>query len=145
MVDVAKKHGAPFIKHTDGDIWSIMDDLVEIGCDAIDPLEPIARMDIGEAKRRYGDKLALVGNVDCGELLSRGTPGQVEDAAKEIITKAAVGGGHVLASCNSIHPAVDPANYRAMVEAGQRHGAYPLAERMVEEYGEQSYITRQLD
>jgi uroporphyrinogen decarboxylase len=80
-------------------------------------------MDIGEAKRRYGDKLALLGNVDCGELLSRGTPGQVEDAVKETIAKAAVGGGHVLASSNSIDPAVDPANYRAMVEAGRRHGA----------------------
>jgi len=145
MVDIAKQHEVPFIKHTDGDIWAIMDDLVEIGCDAIDPLEPIANMDIGEAKRRYGDKLALLGNVDCGELLSRGTPAQVEEAVKETIAKGSVGGGHVLASSNSIHPAVDPANYRAMVDAGRRHGQYPLDERMVEECSQRSYITPQLD
>ncbi len=145
MVDVAKKHSVPFIKHTDGDIWAIMDDLVEIGCDAVDPLEPIANMDIGEAKRRYGDRLALLGNVDCGELLSRGTPEQVEEAVKETIAKGSVGGGHVLASSNSIHPAVDPANYRAMVEAGRRHGVYPLDEEMIEQYAGRNYIAPQLD
>lgn len=143
MVDVAKARGVPFIKHTDGNLWPIIDMLVDTGLDALDPIEPIAGMDIGEVKQRYGDRIALAGNVDCGELLSRGTPEEVEEAVKETIAKAAVGGGHILASSNSIHPAVNPENYRAMVEAGKRYGQYPLDPTMVEEYRTKNYIASQ--
>jgi len=121
IIEVTHRAGAPFVKHTDGNIWPILDLMVDAGIDAIDPLEPIASMDIGEVKRAYGDRLALCGNVDCGELLSRGTPEQVVEAVKETIAKASPGGGHVLASSNSIHPAVRPENYRAMLDAaGER-------------------------
>jgi len=117
MVDVAKAHRVPFIKHTDGNLWPILDMIVDTGIDALDPIEPIAEMDIGDVKERYGDRIAVAGNVDCGELLSRGTPHDVVEAVKETIAKASPGGGHILASSNSIHPAVKPENYQAMVHA----------------------------
>lgn len=142
MVDLARARGVPFIKHTDGNIWPIIDMIVDTGIDALDPLEPIAGMDIGEVKQRYGDRIAVAGNVDCGELLSRGTPKDVVDAVKETLAKAAPGGGHILASSNSIHPAVNPENYRTMVEAGKRYGQYPLDPLMVEKYRTKNYIAR---
>jgi len=143
-IDVAKAKGVPFIKHTDGNLWPIIDMMVDAGIDCLDPLEPMAGMDIGEVKKRYGDRIAVAGNVDCGELLSRGTPEEVVEAVKETIAKAAVGGGHILASSNSIHPAVKPENYRAMVEAGKRYGRYPLDPKIVEEYREKNYIAKYL-
>ncbi len=142
MVNVALEKGVPFIKHTDGNLWPIIDDIVDTGLTALDPLEPIAGMDIGRVKEAYGDRIALAGNVDCGELLSRGNEEDVIEAVKETLAKAAVGGGHILASSNSIHPAVKPENYRAMVEAGRRYGTYPLDEKMVQEYRTKNYITR---
>lgn len=142
MVDAAHRLGKPFIKHTDGNLWAILDDLVGAGIDALDPIEPIAGMDIGEVKARYGRRIALCGNVDCGELLSRGTPEQVVEAVKETIAKASPGGGHVLASSNSIHPAVKPANYRAMLEAARRFGRYPLDRRLVAKHRRRNYIAR---
>lgn len=142
MVDTAHRLRKPFIKHTDGHLWPILDDLVGAGIDALDPIEPIAGMDIGEVKARYGRRIALCGNVDCGELLSRGTPDDVVEAVKETIAKASPGGGHILASSNSIHPAVKPANYRAMVEAARRFGRYPLDRRLVAEYRARNYIAR---
>lgn len=142
VVDLAHAKGVPFIKHTDGNLWPILDMIVDTGIDCLDPLEPIAYMDIGEIRAKYGDRIALAGNVDCGELLSRGTPEEVKEAVKETIAKAAVGGGHILASSNSIHPAVKPENYRAMVEAGRRWGQYPLDPRMVEEYQTKNYMAK---
>jgi uroporphyrinogen decarboxylase len=65
----------------------------------------------------------------------------VVDAVKETIAKGAIGGGLILASSNSIHPAVKPENYRAMVEAGRRFGVYPLDEQMVREYRERDYMS----
>ncbi len=139
MVDVAKGAGVPFIKHTDGNLWPIIDMIVDTGIDALDPLEPIAGMDIGAVKQRYGDRIALCGNVDCGELLCHGTPEDVVEAVKETLAKAA-GARHILASSNSIHPAVNPQNYRAMVEAAKEFGRCPLDAQMVEEYRERNYI-----
>ena len=145
IVEVAHRHGKPFIKHTDGNIWPLLDDLLDTGVDALDPLEPIAGMDIGEVKRAVGQRAAVVGNVDCSVVLTRGAAEQVVEAVKETIAKGSPGGGHILASSNSIHPAVKPENYRAMVEAGRRFGAYPLDQAMVAEYRTRSYIAPYLD
>jgi len=103
-VDVAREKDLPFVKHVDGNLWPIMDMLVDTGMAGLDPIEPIAGMDIGEVKARYGDRIALLGNVDCGELLSRGTPEQVTEAVKETIAKASPGSGHILASSNPGFP-----------------------------------------
>lgn len=144
MVDLAKSKGVPFIKHTDGNIWPIIDMIVETGIDGLDPLEPIAGMDIGRVKELYGDRIAVVGNVDCGELLSRGTVEEVVEAVKETIAKASPGGGHILASSNSIHPAVKPENYKAMVEAAREFGRYPIDPKLIEEYRGRNYIAKYL-
>ena len=144
MAAAAHDCGVPFIKHTDGYIWPILDVIVEAGVDAIDPIEPIAGMDIGEVKAKYGDRVALVGNVDCTQVLTKGAADEVVDAVKETIAKASVGGGHIIASSNSIHPGVKPENYRVMVEAAQEFGVYPLDEDMVEEYRTRSYISKYL-
>jgi uroporphyrinogen decarboxylase len=123
---ISRKRDIPFVKHTDGNIWPIFDQMVKAGINAIDPLEPIAGMDIGKVKEIYGDRICLMGNIDCGKLLSSGPRQDVVDSVRETIRVAAPGGGYVLASSNSIHPAVRPENYLAMVKAGRRYGRYPL-------------------
>ncbi len=88
---------------------------------------PIVGMDIGEVKRKYGDRVRLIGNIDCGELLSHGSLESVEDAVAKCVADAGMGGGLMLSSSDSIHSSVDPENYLAMVRAGQKYGKYPLA------------------
>ncbi|MBO3757623.1 MAG: hypothetical protein JTT14_00725 [Candidatus Brockarchaeota archaeon] len=144
-VETSKKLGVPFIKHTDGNLWPIIDMIVEAGIDALDPIEPIARMDIGEVKKKYGDKIAVVGNVDCSYVLTLGNEKEVEDAVKETIAKASPGGGHIIASSNSIHPAVKPSNYLLMTKLVKEYGVYPIDEKLVEEYRERKYIAKYLD
>ncbi len=144
---VAAAHalGVPYIKHTDGNVWPLLEMMLEAGIDALDPIEPIAGMDIGEVKQHYGDRIALVGNVDCTELLPHGTPEQVREAVKETLAKAAPGGGYILASSNSIHPAVRPENYRAMVDAAREWGRYPLDPEMVRNYRTKNYMEQWMD
>ena len=142
IVNVTHACGVPFIKHTDGYIWPILDAMIDAGIDAIDPIEPIAGMDIGEVKAKYRDRIAVIGNIDCTELLPRGTRDQVIDAVKETLAKASIGGGHILASSNSIHPAVHPENYRTMVETARTFGTYPLDEEMMREYRNRNYVER---
>lgn len=143
-IDSAHDEGAPYIKHTDGNIWAILDDMVQAGIDALDPVEPAAGMDIGEVKAKYGDRIAVIGNVDCSFVLTRGTVEEVEEAVKETIAKASPGGGHILASSNSIHPAVKPENYKAMIEAARRYGKYPIDPEPITQYRHRNYITKYL-
>lgn len=125
-VDAVHDEGGYVIKHSDGNIWPLLDMIVETGIDAINPVEPAAGMDIGKVKQKYGDRVCLVGNIDCGRLLSKGSVEEVEFAVKECILKASPGGGHIISSSNSIHSSVKPENYIAMIKAAKKYGKYPM-------------------
>jgi uroporphyrinogen decarboxylase len=83
-------------------------------------------MDIGEVKAKYGDRLCILGNIDCTYLLPFGSEEEVAEAVKETIRVAAPGGGYIISSSNSIHPGCKPENYIAMVGAARDYGAYPI-------------------
>lgn len=126
VVQAVHEEGALCLKHCDGNIWALMDSFVEAGFDGIHPLEPVAGMDLGEVKRRYGHKLCLLGNVDCGYMLSEAPVDEVVADVKRCLRDGAPGGGYVLMSSNSLHSSVKPDNYRAMVETAHECGRYPL-------------------
>lgn len=126
VVAAAHESGLPIVKHSDGVMWPFMEDLVEMGFDGYNPIQPQC-MDIGEAKRVLGDRICLIGNIDCRDLLCFGSEEEVDLVVRRTLEIAAPGGGFVLASSNSLHPGVRPENYLAMVRAGLEHGVYPLA------------------
>lgn len=121
-----KELGLLVIKHTDGNLWPIIDMIVDSGIDCLDPIDPIAGMDLGEVKARYGRRIALKGNVDCAHLMTLGTPEQVAAATKEALRKGAPGGGYILSSSNSIHSTVKPENYMALMRTLKEYGRYPI-------------------
>ncbi|MBI4027125.1 MAG: hypothetical protein HY360_19220 [Verrucomicrobia bacterium] len=126
MVDMIHAEGSLAIKHSDGNIYPLMDDIMASGADAVNPIEPVAGMDLATTKHMVGHRMAVIGNVDCGELLSHGTPAQVREAVRQCIRDAGCGGGYLLSSSNSIHSGVKPENFKAMIEAGIEFGKYPL-------------------
>lgn len=126
IVDAIHEEGAKVVKHSDGNLWRILDAIVSAGMDALNPLEPVAGMDIGEVKAKYGDRVAVIGNIDCARLLCEGSVEEVRAAVRDCIRAASPGGGHILSSSNSIHSAVRPENYRAMIKAARELGQYPL-------------------
>ncbi len=126
LVDYAHSRGVPVIKHTDGNIWPIYDTIINAGADGLHPIDPMAGMDIGEAKAKFGDKVCLCGNVSCAFSLVSGTEEEVRQETREVIRKAGKGGGLICMSSNSIHSGVNPKNYLAMVRAIREFGQYPL-------------------
>ncbi len=115
----------PWIFHSDGNLMPILDDLVSLGMSGLHPIEPEA-MDLGEVKRRYGDRLCLVGNISV-DRLSRGAPAEIEALVKQAIETAGPGGGYIAGSSNSIASYCRAENVRAMAEAIRRYGRYPLS------------------
>jgi uroporphyrinogen decarboxylase len=119
-----KELGLYVIKHTDGNLWPIMDMLIDSGIDCLDPIDPQGGMDLGEVKAKYGHQVALKGNVDCAELMTFGTPEETVEATKAALHQGMPGGGYILSSSNSIHSAVKPENYAAMLRTLQEYGRY---------------------
>ncbi len=128
MIDMIHDEGALCIKHTDGNIYSLLDMIVSAGPEGLNPIEPVAGMELSKVKELVGDKVCLVGNIDCAHLLPHGTTEEVDDAVRQAIADAGTGGGFIITSSNSIHSSCNPQNFVAMVEACHRHGTYPLAE-----------------
>ena len=121
-----KDLGLLVIKHTDGKLWPILDMIVDSGIDCLDPIDPQAGMDLAKVKAQYGQRVALKGNVDCGLLMTFGTPEQVAEATRLALRQGAPGGGFILSSSNSIHSAVKPENYQALLDTLKDYGHYPL-------------------
>lgn len=122
-----KALGLPVIKHSDGAILPLLDMILDSGIDCLDPIDPIAGLDIGAMKQRCGDRVALKGNVDCARTLTFGTEREVVAETIGVIRKAAAGGGLIVSSSNSIHSAVKPGNYLAMWNAIRMYGTYPIS------------------
>lgn len=126
MGALCKKKNLPFIIHSDGNLWKVLPDLIACGFDAIHPVEPKA-MDSRELKQAYGDRLCLLGNIEIGEILTLGTPEDVEAEVKERIRTLAPGGGYAVGSSNTVAHYVKLENWKAMVRATRKYGRYPIA------------------
>ena len=127
LVDEAQRGGGKVTKHTDGNIYPILDLIVDTGIDGLHPIDPNAGMDLGDVKQKYGDRVCLMGNVDCAEILTWGTVEEVRDDVRRCLRQAAAGGGYICMSSNSIHSAVKPENYAALVSAIHEYGHYPIS------------------
>lgn len=114
-VSAFKKLGVRVIHHSDGYIVPLLPLLIEAGVDAVHSLEPAAGVDIGWVKEKYGDRLVLVGNIDCDTLLPSAPPHEVGRVVGETIAKAGRDGGYILSSSNSLHKACRVENVLAMV------------------------------
>ena len=124
MVDMIHEEGALCIKHSDGDLYPLLDMIVSAGPDGINPIEPVAGMELKKVKALYGDRVCITGNIDCAHLLPHGTPEQVREAVRQAIADAAAGGGYILTSSNSIHSSCRAENLVAMVRACHEFGGY---------------------
>ena len=99
-------------------IWQI-EDMIEMGVDALNPVQVNSRGmdDTAALKRRFGDRIAFWGAIDTGHALPRGTPEQVRAEVFRRASDLACGGGYVLASVHNIQADVPPENICALWDA----------------------------
>lgn len=114
--------------HSCGAVTNLIDDLIDVGVDILNPVQVSANgMGSGELKRRYGDRLTFWGAIDTSDVLPNGSP---EDVRKEVwkrIQDLAPGGGYVLAGVHNLQMDIPPENVIAMYDAGLKFGIYPLS------------------
>jgi len=125
LSDFAHKYGVLHYFHCCDKCNMMLEKFVEQGIDLIETLAPppSGDIDLGDAKKRIGDKVCLKGNLNL-TLLYNGTPREIEDSVKDCITKASLGGGFILGTEDALQWGHPIGNIKAMVMMGRKYGAY---------------------
>ncbi len=113
MVTEIKNSGLPVFFHSDGDLRSIIPDLIDCGIDVLQSCDPNANMDIPTLKGEYGQDLTFMGNIDV-DLLANGKLFEVERITRDLIHNARSGGGFILGTSNVVASYCQPENLKAM-------------------------------
>ena len=114
--------------HSDGNIYPLIGDLIEIGVDVLNPVQVSAK-DMGDTarlKREFGSRLAFCGAIDTQRVLPHGTADEVRREVRRRIAHLGPGGGYIVAAVHCIQPDVPPANVCAMCDEARDAGRYPL-------------------
>ena len=124
MIDLCHSRGLPVIYHGCGNVKRILEDYIEVGVDAYNPLEAKAGLDVVDLRREYGHRLGFCGNMNVLEWAHCS-----QEELKPIVLRklnAAKGGGYIFQSDHSVPSNVSGQNYDYVVKLVQEYGKYPL-------------------
>ena len=124
IVDVCHDNGLPVIYHGCGNVKRILEDYIETGIDAYNPLEAKAGLDVVELRRKYGHRLGFCGNMSVQDWANA----EYDELKKIVLTKlnAAKGGGLIFQSDHSVPGNISGQRYDYVVKLVREHGRYPL-------------------
>lgn len=124
LVQGLKEMGLPVIMHNDGNIWEILDDLVDTGIDAYHPVEKAATMDLKIIKEKYKEKLCPIGNVNNKTVMVTGTPDEVISETIDCLKDGAPHGGYIISTDHSLHDDIPEENVWAFINTVKKYGKY---------------------
>jgi len=124
MIELCHQNNLPVIYHGCGNLHSILPDFIEMGLDALNPLEAKADLDVCNLRRRYGHTIGFCGNSDI-RIWERGEPAEIR---REVLHRlqAARGGGMIFQSDHSVASDVSGTTYDLIVKLVRQFGTYPL-------------------
>lgn len=126
-VELVHRYGALYVYYDDGKMSRFMDMIVDAGIDCLMTLTPPPMGDVlpVEAKRRYGDRVCLMGGIDAVNEVLRGDPASIRSMVRERLSVYMPDGGYIMDGSNSLVYETPVENVRALAQAGQEFGAYP--------------------
>jgi uroporphyrinogen decarboxylase len=111
------------IYHSCGSILPIIPDLIEIGLDVLNPIQPLAKgMSLKAIKEDYGDKLSFLGGVDIQQILPMGSEQEIADHIRDRIAAGSGNGGYIIAPAHIIQPDTSVENVKAFFTYALRFG-----------------------
>jgi len=113
-----KEAGKFVCLHSDGQVDAVFGDLIEIGLNMYNPLQPEIR-DVRAVKRQFGDRLSFHGGIGIQDLLPHGTPSQVRTEVRGLIEDLGAGGGYILGPSHAIMADAPIENLVALIEAAR--------------------------
>ena len=125
VIDTAHRENPDvvFVYHSDGDVTEIISELVEVGIDVLNPLQPEC-MDLGKIKDNFGKQIAFWGGVSVQKTIPFGSPRDVELEVKERIELLGKDGGYLISPSHFIEQEVSLRNVEAFIDAVDKYGSY---------------------
>jgi uroporphyrinogen decarboxylase len=123
IVRMAHDHGVKIMFHTCGAVVPLIDRLIDLGVDMLDPIQVRAKdMDPAQIKERFGSRIALHGAIDTQYLLPRGTPEEVAEETRRMIETLGPE-GYVISPCHVLQTDVPTANVLALYDTACQDGS----------------------
>ncbi|MDD4494674.1 MAG: uroporphyrinogen decarboxylase family protein [Eubacteriales bacterium] len=123
IIKIYREMGYYSIKHTDGNIMPILSRLADCKPDALHSLDPQGGVSLKEVKSLYGDKLCLIGNVNCA-LLQTGTEEECINDIKRSLSQGMKGYGYIFSTSNCIYTGMALKRYELMLDIWRKFGVY---------------------
>ncbi|MHA1717650.1 MAG: uroporphyrinogen decarboxylase family protein [Promethearchaeota archaeon] len=121
IVDVTHRYHGRIFLHSDGFIEPLLEYIIEAGFDGVQCLESAAGVNIYRVKKEWGDKLCLIGNVDCNRDLFYMKPGEMREHTRNMVETLKEGGGYIFGPSSTIYGSMPLENVLAMID-GWRDG-----------------------
>jgi uroporphyrinogen decarboxylase len=122
LTELARAHDVPVMYHCDGAIYPLIPELIELGIDLLNPIQPDAKgMEAQRLKDEFGERLAFHGGVDILRILPRGTVDEVRAEVARLVDTLGRGGGFVLCSSHHLQPDTPVENIVAMYDTALRY------------------------
>jgi uroporphyrinogen decarboxylase len=125
-IQAIEKMGLPVLFHNCGYIMPFLETYLQVGCRALESFTPPpnADGDLAEAKRRIGDRMVLVGNLDQIGKLRRGSRDEIENTVQAALEAGAPGGGFILGTADHLYDDTPLENIHWAVEVARKYGSY---------------------
>lgn len=118
MIERIHQLGARVMYHSCGAVRAFIPDLIELGVDVLDPIQPVGpEMSPERLAAEFGDQVCFHGGIDMQRLLPNGTPQQIKEEARRYCETLGRAGGYILAPAHFFQPDVPPDNIIAMYNA----------------------------
>ena len=119
-----KQAGAKVLFHSCGNVDAILEDLADMGIDALNNIQVKAGMNLASVKERIGDRVTIVGNVDATGIMCQEDKCLIESAIQEVIETAGKDGGLIIATDHSFHEGIPPENVFYFLEKAKELGKF---------------------
>ncbi len=118
-----REMGFYVIKHSDGNIMPILNSIVSANPHALHSIDPQGGVDIAEVKKLVGDRVCLIGNVNCG-LMDTGTDEDVIESARYALKNGMPGGGYIFSTSNTVYTGMRLERYEMILDVWRKEGNY---------------------
>ena len=121
IYSLTKDRGRTILHHSDGNIYPVIGDLIDLGCDILHPVQPEA-MDVFKLKKEFGSRLSFFGALNTQSLLPHGSPQEIRDEVGKLKRELGRDGGYIASNGITIQADVPPENIFALIDEAMRPG-----------------------
>jgi uroporphyrinogen decarboxylase len=124
QIETWKQAGGRVLLHSCGNINAVLEDLADMGIDAINNIQVRAGMNLADVKARIGDRVTIVGNVDATGIMCQNDKNLIAKAIEDVVNTAGQDGALIIATDHSFHEGIPTENVLYFLDNAKEIGNF---------------------